>query len=166
MYKRKMISIITIAVGLVGWFAFNQRTSIGTYEYPSYINILIFMLWVWLAISLSSKIAMIFGKRLWILPFSSVVLFCVLGFISIVSVHEIIPSERLIFYDILVRLCLLIWVMVDLCDLGFIQMGILKYKAIQRECDSVIKKGNKELHEDHSKIKAIASSFGHEIKKQ
>lgn len=119
MYKRRIMGIVGIVAGLVAWFAFYQKTSSGIYECPSYINILTFMLCVWLAISLSSKIAMIFEKKWLILPFSSIVLFYVLSFISIISVHEIIAPERHIFYDILVRLCLLIWVIVDVCDLGF-----------------------------------------------
>jgi Ca2+/Na+ antiporter len=119
MYKRRIIGIIGIVAGLVAWFAFYQKTSSGIYEYPSYVNFLIFIMCMWIVISLSSKIAMIFEKRLWLLPFFSIVLFFVFTCMYGASVHVIVPSERIFFYEALVRLCLLIWFLVDLQDLGF-----------------------------------------------
>jgi Ca2+/Na+ antiporter len=159
MYKRRIIGIIGIVVGLVAWFAFYQKTSSGIYEYPSYVNFLIFIMCMWIVISLSSKIAMIFEKRLWLLPFFSIVLFFVFTCMYGASVHAIVPSERIFFYEALVRLCLLIWFLVDLQDLGFFYSEKLRLKAVQKECNSIIEKGNEELKENYAKINRIKSAY-------
>jgi len=91
--KRRIIGIIGIIIGLIGWFALEQETSPGIYNYLVSVNVLIVLVYTWLLLSLGTKIAMVFKKRWWILPFSSCVLLAILFFVASMFVDQIVPFE-------------------------------------------------------------------------